>query len=405
MEESSQHDDHLPVIAPPVAGSLGFASQSGALGIGLLAETGRRGLSVSGFVSLGNKVDVSGNDLLLYWEDDPRTRVLALYLESFGNPGKFARHAARISRRKPIVALKAGRSPAGARAGASHTAAVATPDAMVSALLRRAGVIRVTSTAELLDVAQLLSEQPLPSGFRLGILGNSGGPGILAADAAEDSGLQVPALPAAVRAALHDAAPGLAADVNPVDLGAAAGPEPFGRALAVLLGSAEVDAVVVIHAALGVGEPAAVAAAIRRSAAAAGIPVAAALLGTDTGGALTDPAASFPAVPVYEFPEAAVRAIGHAARHAAWVRRPPGTVPWWSDVDLAAARTVVAAALGHRAGRRLAARRAGRQPGRRVRHPGLPHAARLHRRRGGDRGGPDRILRRGEAGRPVGAQD
>ncbi len=109
---------------------------------------------------------------------------------------------------------------------------------------------------------------------------------------------------------------------------------------------AEVDAVVVIHAALGVGEPAAVAAAIRRSAAAAGIPVAAALLGTDAGGALTDPAVSFPAVPVYEFPEAAVRAIGHAARHAAWVRRPPGTVPWWSDVDLAAARTVVAAALG-----------------------------------------------------------
>jgi len=330
----------------PVPGSLGFASQSGALGIALLAETACRGLGVSSFVSLGNKLDVSGNDLLLYWEDDPRTRVLALYLESFGNPGKFVRHAARISRRKPIVTLKAGRSQAGARAGASHTAAVATPDEMVSALLRKAGVIRVSTTAELLDVAQLLVDQPLPAGFRLGILGNSGGPGILAADAAEDSGLTVTPLSPATRLALRDAVPRLAGDANPVDLGAAAGPEEFERALAVLLGSGEIDAVVVIYAALTVGEPPAVAAAIRRAAAsAAGVPVAAALFGTDGSGGLADPAVALPAVPVYQFPESAVRAIGHAARHAAWVRRPPGTVPWRSDVDLEAARGIVAAAL------------------------------------------------------------
>jgi acyl-CoA synthetase (NDP forming)/GNAT superfamily N-acetyltransferase len=332
--------------AAPVAGALGVASQSGALGIALLAETAHRGLGVSSFVSLGNKLDVSSNDMLLYWEDDPRTRVLALYVESFGNPAKFARHAERIGRRKPIVVLKAGRSAAGAQAGASHTAAAATPDAVVSALLRRAGVIRVTGTAELLDVAALLAEQPLPAGYRLGILGNSGGPGILAADAAAEAGLQVVSLSAPVRAALRAAVPRLAGDGNPVDLGAGAGPEEFDRGMAVLLGSGEVDAVVVIYAELTGGAPAAVAAAIRRAAAAApGITVAAALLGCAAAGAPTDATSLLPAVPAYQFPEAAVRAIGQAARHAAWRRRPPGTVPWRSDVDLAGARAAVAAAL------------------------------------------------------------
>jgi len=332
--------------APPAPGPLGFASQSGALGIGLLQETARRGLGVSGFVSLGNKLDVSGNDALLYWEDDARTRVVALYLESFGNPRKFARHAARIGRSKPIVVLEAGRSAAGRRAGASHTAAVATPDAIVSALLRQAGVIRVETTAELLDVAQLLAEQPLPGGRRLGILGNSGGPGILAADAADASGLLVPELSTGLQAALGEAVPGIAARANPVDLGAAAGPAQFERSLALLLGSGEVDAAVVVYAAPLVSDPSSVAVAIRRAAATTpGVPVAAALLGTDGAGLLADTTTPLAAVPVYDFPESAVRALSLAAEHAEWRRRPPGTVPELSDVDIDAARSTVVAAL------------------------------------------------------------
>jgi acyl-CoA synthetase (NDP forming)/GNAT superfamily N-acetyltransferase len=333
--------------AAPVAGPLGFASQSGALGIALLAETARRGLGVSGFVSLGNKLDVSGNDMLLYWENDPRTRVIALYLESFGNPAKFARHAARISRHKPIVALKAGASAAGGRAGASHTAAAATPDAVVSALLAKAGVIRAGSTAELLDIAALLGDQPLPAGFRLGVLGNSGGPGILAADAADAAGLTVPELSAGTQAALREAAPRLAGASNPVDLGAAAAPADYERTLRILLASGEVDAVIAIHALVSVAEPPTagapnpVLAAIRQAAGSApDVPIAAALL----GGESPDAGGGRP-VPVYDFPENAVRAIGHAARYAAWRRTPAGRPAAPARAAIDAVRQIAAAEL------------------------------------------------------------
>jgi acyl-CoA synthetase (NDP forming)/GNAT superfamily N-acetyltransferase len=332
---------------PPPPGVVGLASQSGALGIGLLAEAAHRHIGVSGFVSLGNKLDVSGNDLLLYWEDDPTTKVIALYLESFGNPEKFLRHARRIARSKPIVALKAGRTDAGARGGASHTAAAATPDVVVTTLLQQAGVIQVRSTEELLDVLQLMSGQPVPTGNRLGIIGNAGGPGILAADASADAGLEVPELSPATQDALRAAAPGLASAHNPIDLGAAAGPDGYEKAMCALLASGEVDAAVVIHAATSVSDPPSVAAAIRRAArtGGAGTTVAAVLIGTDADGALTDPTDMVHTLPPYAFPEAAVRAIGHAAAYGAWLRRPAGTVRRPSDMDRGAARAVAVRAL------------------------------------------------------------
>jgi acyl-CoA synthetase (NDP forming)/GNAT superfamily N-acetyltransferase len=347
---------------PPAPGPIGVASQSGALGIALLDETAHRGLGVSGFASLGNKLDVSGNDLLLYWEDDPRTRVITLYLESLGNPRKFLRHVRRVATRKPVIALKAGRTAAGSRAGTSHTAAAATPDVTVSALLRQAGVIHVRTTAELLDVAQLLGTQPVPAGPRLGVIGNSGGPGILAADAAADCGLEVPELTAATQAELRTAAPHLASASNPVDLAAAAAPEVFERTLRILLGSGEVDAAVVIYAAPLVSDPQAVAAAVRAAATTAPTcPVAVTLLGTDGGGALTDPQVPLPALPGYRFPESAVRALGHAAGHGAWLRRPNGTVVRPAGVDIGAARAVAVEALAaHPAGGWLPAVDAGR---------------------------------------------
>ena len=178
----------------PVRGPVAFLSQSGGLGIELMSRAGELGIGISEFVSVGNKADVSGNDLLQHWETDPNTSVILFYLESFGNPRKFARLARRIARRKAIVAVKSGRTQAGSRAASSHTAALATPDVAVDALFRQAGVIRVDTLEQLLDTAQVLAHQPLPPGRRVAIVGNAGGPGILAADACAGAGLEVPEL-------------------------------------------------------------------------------------------------------------------------------------------------------------------------------------------------------------------
>ena len=201
---------------------------------------------VSSFVSVGNKADVSGNDLLQYWEDDPGTDVVLLYLESFGNPRKFARIARRVSRRKPIVAVKSGRSAAGVRAASSHTAAMASPDIAVDALFRQAGVIRVDTLDELFDMALVLGSQPLPAGHRVAIVGNSGGPGILATDACDGAGLEVPELSAATQEALRAVVDPNAAVSNPVDLVASATPEVYEQALGIVLADEAVDAAIVI---------------------------------------------------------------------------------------------------------------------------------------------------------------
>jgi acetate---CoA ligase (ADP-forming) len=178
----------------PAPGRVSMSSQSGALGLAVLEHVDRLGLGISTFVSVGNKADISGNDLLLYWEKDTDTDVILLYLESFGNPRKFSRIARRISRKKPIVAVKSGRTAAGVRAASSHTAAISSGDTAVDALFRQTGVIRTDTLEELFDVATLLSTQGLPSGNKVAILTNAGGPGILAADALEANGLEVPPL-------------------------------------------------------------------------------------------------------------------------------------------------------------------------------------------------------------------
>ena len=230
----------------PSEGRLALISQSGAVGIVLAEQAAAVGEGLSCFVSVGNKLDVSSNDVLCFLEHDPRTEVIALYLESFGNPRKFARIARRIGLQKPIVALKAGRSDSGARGARSHTAAAATPEVMVSALLERAGVIRVDRLEELLDVATLLSETKLPQGRRVALVGNSGGPLILAADACEREGLLVPELSAATRAALVDVVPAAAATSNPVDLTADGDAPILRKALEIVLDDSDVDAVVLV---------------------------------------------------------------------------------------------------------------------------------------------------------------
>ncbi len=232
---------------PIVAGSVAFASQSGGLGIAVLNATAQTGLGISAFVSLGNKVDVSANDLLCAWDADPSVRVIALYLESFGNARKFARLARSVSRRTPIVALKGGRSEAGSRGARSHTSALATNDAVVDALFHHGGVIRSRTLEELLDVVSILDRHPLPAGSRVAIVGNAGGPLVLAADAAEASGLDVPAASSSLQAAITRVAPSAAATGNPIDLLATVSDHQISAVLDIVAESGEFDAVVVVR--------------------------------------------------------------------------------------------------------------------------------------------------------------
>ncbi len=312
-----------PNLPPP--GNVAFLSQSGGIGIELLSQADERGIGISEFVSVGNKADVSGNDLLQHWEDDERTDVILFYLESFGNPRKFARIARRIARKKPIVVLKSGRTPAGNRGASSHTAALASSDVTVDALFREAGVVRVDTMEELLETAQLLATQPLPTGSRLAIVSNVGGPGILAADASVGAGLEVDELPEPLQQALAAAATP-ASTRNPVDLGAAATPEQFARSVDIVCKDASVDAVLVLYAPPVVTNAEAVARAVAETVQASNTtkPIVACFLGR------TEVASELGAIPVFAFPEAAVRALGRAAELARWRARPKASFPRWS---------------------------------------------------------------------------
>lgn len=330
----------------PVAGPVGFASQSGGLGIAILTEAAQRGIGLSTFASVGNKADVSGNDLLLWWEQDPATSVALLYLESFGNPRRFGRIAQRVSRSTPILAVKSGRSPAGTRGARSHTAALASPEDAVDALFHRTGVVRVDTIEELFDAAAVLAGQPLPGGRRVAVVGNAGGPGVLAADACVGHGLEVPELSAPTQEALRAFLPEGAAVSNPVDLIASSGAEAYRRSLDLLLRSDEVDAVVAIFTPPLVTRAADVAAAVRAAvdeAAAAGhaTPVVASFLGAPEASAVLG-AGEHP-VPAYTYPETAVRALAHAVSYGEWRTRPAGEEVRPSGTDANAARRLLEA--------------------------------------------------------------
>jgi len=318
--------------APP--GRIGFSSQSGALGLALLEEADVRGLGLSSFISIGNKADVSSNDLLEYWQDDPNTDVVLLYLESFGNPRKFARVASRVARTKPILAMRSGTSRAGARAASSHTAALAGSDAAVEALFAQAGVLRARTLEELLDAAVLFSSQPLPRGNRVAVLTNAGGLGILCADACDAAGLSLPQLAPETVAALARVMPAEASSSNPVDLLGSATPATYEAALPIVLADPGVDAVIVLFVPPVVATTADVAAAIGRASAGADKPVLPVVISADGS-----PAGSF------TYPESAARALGLAARRAAWLRRPAAEAPLLDRIDQGAAAAIVARAL------------------------------------------------------------
>jgi len=312
-----------PVL--PGRGRTGFFSQSGALGTAILADAKARGLGLSTFVSAGNRADVSGNDLLQYWETDPATDVVLLYLESFGNPRKFARLARRLGRVKPVVAVKSGRH---AVLPALAATSVEVDESSVQALFEQAGVIRVESIAQLFDTALLLAHQPLPRGGRVAVVGNSSAIGVLAADAALGQGLELAGVP--------------------VDVGSSAGPDVLADAVRTELRRDDVDALVVVFVPPLSIPGAAYARALRDAAgdkpivstflATEGIPAELAVPGPDGSPARGS-------IPSYPSPERAVLALARATRYATWRSAPLGSLVRPDGVDAEAARAVVAAAL------------------------------------------------------------
>jgi acetate---CoA ligase (ADP-forming) len=330
-----------PRMAP--AGRIGLATQSGALGLAAIDFTAARQLGFSTVVSMGNKADISGNDLLGYWHYDPRTDAILLYLESFGNPRKFARLARTISRSKPIVALKSGRSAVGARATASHTGALlSASDVTVDALFHQAGVIRTDTLDEMLDVADLLVHQPLPRGRCVAIVTDVGGPAVMCADTLEARGLEVPPLSDHTQAQLRALLPVEASTANPVDMLAAGTAEQYAQAVRIVADDPSVDAVISIFLPPLATRSEDVARAIADAADRAK-PVLAVFmvpgelpdLSTPTGGR----------VPGYHTPEPAAIALTHAVQYAEWLAQPVEPAAELADVQRDAASQLLADAV------------------------------------------------------------
>ncbi|GAB3448044.1 bifunctional GNAT family N-acetyltransferase/acetate--CoA ligase family protein [Streptomonospora sediminis] len=318
----------LAPYAPP-RGPIGFFSQSGALGRAILQRVAERGIGLSTFVSAGNRADVSGNDLVQYWQEDPATKVVLQYLESLGNPRKFTRLARRLAKQKPVVAVRSGGSSQGVPSG--HAAgALSLPDYAVTSLFEQAGVVRVDDITQMFDAAQLFAYQPLPSGPRVGIVGNSDSLGLLVKDACVRQGLK---------------------PREPVALGPNATAADFDAALTAILADGSVDAVVVVFIPALTPISDDVAEVMRDKAAAAEKPIVTTYLGYqgmpeelrrvgDNG----ETAAG--SIPSYPAPEDAVRALAHATRYALWRERESGRHPELADVDGARARAVIDRSLG-----------------------------------------------------------
>jgi acyl-CoA synthetase (NDP forming)/GNAT superfamily N-acetyltransferase len=331
----------------PAPGAAGVVVQSGGIGASLLGHLSGLGIGVSSFASVGDKYDVSSNDMLTWWEQDGETKLAILYVESFGSPRKFARTARRVGQRMPVMTVLGGRSTAGQAAAVSHTAAAATPLVTQEALFGQAGVIAVPGLGELVEVAALLAAQPLPAGDRVAIVTNAGGAGVLAADSCADHGLRVPALGPATRRRLARLLPPGAVLANPVDTTAAVSPDAFRACLEQAAADDGVDAVLAVIVPTALVHPGQ---ALR--AAQVAKPLAAAVLDQrETVRMLPRDerqrgrAAVPAAIPGYAFPESAARALGHAVRYRAWRGRQRGQVAEFPGLRPAAARARVAAFL------------------------------------------------------------
>jgi acyl-CoA synthetase (NDP forming) len=330
----------------PPRGRVGFSSQSGALGLAIMEFANSLGLGISTFVSVGNKADISGNDLLRYWESDDDTDVILLYLESFGNPKKFSELARRVGRKKPIAVVKSGRSAAGARATSSHTGALlAASDVTVDALFRQAGVVRTDTLAELFDVASLFANQPLPKSNRVGIITNAGGPAILCADACEARGLEIPVLSDTSQSRLRAFLPAGASVVNPVDMIASAPAEHYRQAIEIVAGDENIDSLIVIFTPPLVTRANDVAKCIIESVdhIDRSKPVLSVFLSAQQ--APKELRTTKLNIPSYAFPETAAIALARATRYREWRDRCETYPAKFADIRADEAAAVVASAL------------------------------------------------------------
>jgi acetyl coenzyme A synthetase (ADP forming)-like protein len=337
--------------ATPPRGRVGFSSQSGALGLAIMEFANSLGLGISTFVSVGNKADISGNDLLRYWEADDDTDVILLYLESFGNPKKFSEIARRVGRKKPIAVVKSGRSAAGARATSSHTGAlIAASDVTVDALFRQAGVVRTDTLAELFDVASLLANQPLPNGRRVGIITNAGGPAILCADACEARDLEVPVLSESSQAKLRAFLPPGASVGNPVDMIASAPAEHYRQAIEIVGTDENIDSLIVIFTPPLVTRAEDVAESIVEAVQHVdkGKPLLSVFLSAHE--APKELRTAKVCIPSYSFPETAAIALARATRYRQWRDRHETYPAKFEDIRTDEAASIVAAALSREEG-------------------------------------------------------
>jgi acetate---CoA ligase (ADP-forming) len=331
----------------PPTGGVSFMSQSGAMGVTILDYAAEYGIGVSQFVSVGNKPDVSGNDLIQYWADDERTSVILMYLENFGNPRRFTSFARKITKKKPVITVKSGRSGAGARAASSHTGALAGADTATDALLAQCGVIRVDTVEELFDLAMAFSHQPIPRGNRVAIVTNAGGPGIIIADACEAHGLQVAELSPETKQYLAEHFPEEASLANPVDMIASATPQSYHIAVEAVLKDPNIDGVIATFVPpLGIRQEDVAEAIVSVATQQTEKPVLAVLMGRDglpQGLAELNDAG----IPGYRFPESAARALAAMYRHRRWLERPEGAVQSF-EVDSGTVDEIVAEAWRER---------------------------------------------------------
>ena len=347
----------------PEPGTAGLVMQSGGLGFALADRLSRLGLGVSSFASIGNKYDISSNDMLMWWQQDGKTKLAVLYIESFGNPRKFARTARHVGRTIPVLTVLAGRSAAGQQAAASHTAAVASPLVTREALFQQAGIIATESLGELLDVAALLATQPVPAGSHVAIVSNVGGAGVLTADSCTEHGLVVHRLSGETRRRLHALVPAGGAVTGPVDTTATVSEDSFRRCLEIVAADRGVDAVIALV--LSTAATGDLVSAI--SSADVSVPLAAVVLdqaeavrllprapsdagqagqasagaGEDTGEGGATAAHPTASVPSYADPEMAAQAMALAAGYGAWRARPPGRIHDFSDVATDEARALI----------------------------------------------------------------
>jgi acetyltransferase len=328
----------------PPAGGISFMSQSGALGVAILLAVEKLRLGFAYFASVGNKADVSGNDLLEYWENDPHTNIITMYLESFGNPRRFTELSQRISKRKPIVIVKSGTSAAGARAASSHTGSLAGQEAAADALLRQCGVLRVSSIEEMIHLLQGLTGTSMPRGNRLCILTNAGGPAIMAADAADGHGLQIATLSDETKRAMRALLPAEASVENPIDMIASAGPDQYEALLTLALADPNVDMVIPIFVPPLIVEPLEVMRRITNAARAGGKPVLSVLMAEESYYERI-PREVPNNVPFYRYPEDAVKVAEHLNRYRLWRERPAGSTPVFA-ADMEKARALVDAKRG-----------------------------------------------------------